>query len=671
LAGLGFIHLGFLAAGAAVAVPIVIHLLFRPRAKPVKIGTLFFLRSVLRDSARRRKIRRWILLLLRTVGVLLLALLFARPFRSDAASEGTEREVILLIDSSASMVASGEGGTPFAKAQQQAGDLLKTLPTGTAAHLAYFDATGVDPRSEARIDTAMKPGFSGTDIGKALAWARDIVVGSRRHVRQVFLWTDLQRCGLVSPLEAPFPAGSQVEVIDVGSSATRNLAVDEIQAEQTDLRPGKPVRVSARIFNAGLFPARDVHVKLAIEGRTPMEQNLTLEGRASRLLHFDTPIDQPGLHSGFVEIKGGDELSFDDRRFVAFETRMPERILLIDGEPGTSVFGNETYYLETALRLGLPGDESKGALTPFVPERIAGDGASLALPALAGYRMVVMCNVAAISREEAGALSGFVASGGSLVILLGDRVSAGAYAALEQEKLLPGRIGDAVDTGPFRPADWIKDHPILTPFADPLHGDLRTLRFRKLARIIPDPEAKVLATAQGGLPILVERTKGAGRCLMFAIPADNDWGEWAIHRLYLPIWQQVARYVSNRLPGSGHVQNAGAGRGAGESPGVTINDGHALVRNADPAESDVERTTLTKLRETYWLPEPGTDLSLEREQLQSVAPDSERPDELWRDVAWILLIVLLIETIVANKTYALFSMLRSSRSEPPERITKP
>ena len=36
--GLGFIHLGFLAAAAAVAVPIVIHLLFRQRGEARRPG---------------------------------------------------------------------------------------------------------------------------------------------------------------------------------------------------------------------------------------------------------------------------------------------------------------------------------------------------------------------------------------------------------------------------------------------------------------------------------------------------------------------------------------------------------------------------------------------------------------------------------------------------------
>jgi Aerotolerance regulator N-terminal len=653
VAGIGFIHLGFLAAAAAVAVPILIHLLFRPRARKVEIGSLFFLRAVLRDSARRRKVRRWILLAVRALGVLLLALLFARPYRTRASAPGSEREVILLIDRSASMGAMGGQSSPFAIAQREAGALLETLPVGTAAHLAYFDAEGAEPQAEARLDTALGPRPAGTDHGKALGWARDIVTGSRRSNRDEFLWTDLQRSGMRSRLEGPFPAGVRVQVSDVGRPITRNLAVDLVEALDTDLRKDKPVRITARIFNAGLFPARDVPVRLVLDGKNRVEQKITVAGRTRALLQFDAPINEPGLYSGFVEVRGGDELPFDDRRFIAVETRLPERVLLVDGEPGPSVFGNETYYLETALRLGVPGAESKDAPpTPYEPVRIDGSGPSFTLPDLAGFRIVALCNVGALSREAAGELTRFVLSGGSLIIFVGDRAGANAYAALFDLDLLPATVGDPAESGPYRIGDWTKDHPILAPFADPLHGDLRTLRFRKVARITPLAESRVLLAAQGGLPLLVERSQGRGRCLLFAIPADNAWGDWAIHRLYLPLVHQVAGFLTDRLPGTGHVQSALAGRGENRAPGVTIEKGRALVCNVDAEESDVERTTLAKLREAYGLP-AFTASDADKNPLSgSLWAGSERPDEAWRTVAWILLIVLVVETFVANKTYA-------------------
>jgi hypothetical protein len=65
MAGLSLIHPAFLAATAAVAVPILIHLLLRPRTRRMDIGSVRFLQRALRDSTRRRKVRRWLLLALR------------------------------------------------------------------------------------------------------------------------------------------------------------------------------------------------------------------------------------------------------------------------------------------------------------------------------------------------------------------------------------------------------------------------------------------------------------------------------------------------------------------------------------------------------------------------------------------------------------------------------
>src|SRR3954468_24769278 len=117
MGGVGFIHAGFLAAGAALAaVPVVVHLLFRRRAPRFDVGSLRFLRIAIRDNAHRRKVRRWLLLAIRTAGVLLLGLLFARPYLTEPAVPGRDREVAVLIDRSASMGAGDPARSPFAKA---------------------------------------------------------------------------------------------------------------------------------------------------------------------------------------------------------------------------------------------------------------------------------------------------------------------------------------------------------------------------------------------------------------------------------------------------------------------------------------------------------------------------------------------------------------------------
>src|ERR1700686_4687697 len=99
---MGFIQFGFLGALAALAIPVIIHLMFRQRSRPVDLGTLQFLKVVLRDNARKRRLRRYILLTLRLAAVALLALLFARPFLLATEQVEGDRLVVVLLDRSAS-----------------------------------------------------------------------------------------------------------------------------------------------------------------------------------------------------------------------------------------------------------------------------------------------------------------------------------------------------------------------------------------------------------------------------------------------------------------------------------------------------------------------------------------------------------------------------------------
>ena len=54
----------------------------------------------------------------------------------------------------------------------------------------------------------------------------------------------------------------------------------------------------------------------------------------------------------------------------------------------------------------------------------------------------------------------------------------------------------------------------------------------------------------------------------------------------------------------------------------------------------------------YSLPEVKKSGPDDEKVPETLAAGGERPDELWRTVAWTLLVVLLVETLVANRTYA-------------------
>src|SRR3954468_8561735 len=97
----------FFAGLAALAVPVLIHLIQRERKRVVEFPSLMFLRRIPYQSVRRRRIRDWSLLLMRLAALALIVMAFARPFfRRDslaAAAQNGAREAVILVDSSYSM----------------------------------------------------------------------------------------------------------------------------------------------------------------------------------------------------------------------------------------------------------------------------------------------------------------------------------------------------------------------------------------------------------------------------------------------------------------------------------------------------------------------------------------------------------------------------------------
>src|SRR5262245_52352867 len=98
----------FFAGLAAIAVPILVHLIQRERKDVIEFPSLMFIRRIPYQSVERRRIHNWFLLLLRVGAMALLVAAFSRPFfrvnpvKAAAATTGA-REVVILLDRSASM----------------------------------------------------------------------------------------------------------------------------------------------------------------------------------------------------------------------------------------------------------------------------------------------------------------------------------------------------------------------------------------------------------------------------------------------------------------------------------------------------------------------------------------------------------------------------------------
>src|SRR5262249_15219699 len=104
---MGFLAPFFLAGFAAIAVPVLIHLINRERKEVIAFPSLMFLQKIPYKSVRRQKLRHLLLLALRCLAIFIVVSAFARPsFQRNTQptlAAGGAREVVVLLDRSYSM----------------------------------------------------------------------------------------------------------------------------------------------------------------------------------------------------------------------------------------------------------------------------------------------------------------------------------------------------------------------------------------------------------------------------------------------------------------------------------------------------------------------------------------------------------------------------------------
>jgi hypothetical protein len=651
MTGLSLIHAGFLAAGLAVAVPLIIHLLFRQKTRTVPIGSIRFLQQVVREHRRRRRVRQWLLLLLRMAAVLLLALLFARPYWDESVRRGLEQEIVYLVDRSASMQAVSGSTALFDEALEVLGSELEVIDENTIVHVGLCDATGVEEIAVDKLADAA-PSQAATDHALGIAWAKDVLAASSRSDRRVILISDLQRTGLAATGGEQLPPEITLEVHDVGRQLAHNVSVDLADAVSTEIVPDRPVKVRVLVRNHGALAVKQLPIRCELEGpdgKLNASEKHDIPGGATATIDLPFTIQQDGVYRGRVAIDADDVLAVDDTRWLAIEARHPDRVLLVDGQEGRAVFGNETYYLETALRLHT--EEIGGQLRSFEVERIvweAGEG----FPRLDGYRAVVLANVRRLTAQDAARLDAYLRAGGSLLVFAGDQVTEQSVAPLAASDLLPGPVAAGPVDTPVRVDQWDGKHDALACFDDPQHGDLRRIEFNTFLPLSSlTPFAKPLLSA-GSHIVAAETPVGPGRVIYLGCSADRDWSDLPRTRIYVPLMRQLLAYLTNQLGEQRAVRTRTISK-RGESAGVTEADGQWVVTNVEPRESIPDRLTTDELSKRLGAGENSFDRTAALAALKLTLPaDALRPEEAWTIVVWVLLVVLAVETLLAGRVHA-------------------
>src|SRR5918995_4848881 len=340
--------LGLLFVPAVIAM----YLLKLRRDEAVVPSTLLWTRLVadVEANAPWQKLRRSLLLLLQLLLVVILAMLAARPFVERPA--GLARDIVLIMDTSASMAATDVVPDRLTAAKLAAIDALRDLPTGgkvsviaagRSARIVVNESTDL-PRVRQAIEGIAVSQASG-DLGDALELASKLA--ARSGDAQVLLATDAAL--------ATDPSGrvaAPVKVLPVGRDR-KNQAIVALAVRTSPSAVTRSVFVS--IANVDLERATR-RLEIWGDGSLLEVRDVQVEAQA----RADIIIDEIKRDVGTVEVRlvgpdpavvtAPDQLAVDDRAWAVIP---PDRTRLI------LVVGPGDPYLETALSY-LPNVELYG-----------------------------------------------------------------------------------------------------------------------------------------------------------------------------------------------------------------------------------------------------------------------------------------------------------------------
>ncbi len=577
---MSFLNPLFLLGLAAVAAPIIVHLVRRTRAQKVEFPSLMFVRQVPQRTIRRRTLHNLLLLLLRTLAFLLLVMAFTRPYfgNGSAESERGQRANVILLDTSFSM----RYGKHFEQAKTRAKALLDEARGNERFALVSFGNsyevlsrfTNDTAKLKALLD-ATPAGLGGTDYTQALRGAETLFKEANTTNKRLLLLSDFQANGH-NTADAAFRLSKDIKLVtlDVGEANQPNLAVADVAAQPLIYQAKYSDKLSARIANFSDEAKEGVRVELNLNEHVVEKRELKIAARDTATVEFTGFNLNEGINRCVIQIEG-DSFPVDNRFFLTLRRAEQLKALAIE----TASRGrSESFYLRNALTTG---ENLPFALTV----KTAGSVNPGELPE---YK-VVLLNDAAINAALAQALLKFVEAGGGLVIAAGPHTEAGAFNAALQP-LLPAQLDAQVNLrGEYVSLSDIKvDHPVFEVFRQ--SGRLASARVFNYWRATTKEAATVLARFEDGSPALIEKSYGSGKVLLLTTTFDAGWNDLPLSPLYLPLVRQMARYLGEREERAwqplGQTFAARAAKN-GEPPAVDAPGGERLTERNQTATGEL------------------------------------------------------------------------------------
>lgn len=650
---MSFLGTAFLFALPLAAAPLLLHLFDRRRNAVIEWGAMQFLMEASTQKTSARKLKQWLLLLLRVLAIVALVMALARPLLPAGLLGSNDRgETVFVVDNSMSMSRSlGDGdagdGTMMDAVQRNIADHVKGLPPRHTVRLLttapYPEWTAIAGSRSATSDheqvmaslekLASNQGQS--DLLAALFEAVTADAEPTQSSRSIVVLTDGQSADWRLADEAGWkrfretlsraavPTSIDAVRLDeeLPAAVGGNIAIDSMSIGRGIAGVGQPVKITATLHNYGLTDVDPGRLSWIVDGEemdsSPVD---IIAGEQTLDVSWTHTFDIRGTSRVSARLEHDDALVADNELSLVVDAVDEIPIVIVEESFDLAEMQQDSYFVQAAL--GYVNGEALEARSIYRPTLMAPE--ELATADLSKQRVVVVPNLTDLPEDVVDVLEEFVAEGGGLWIATGPRTDvdffnhhlfadASGLAPAKLDQIVEGKPSNdqadaelSIDEGetpeqtridPFR-----SEHRATQQLADDSQLDLAETaiqrRFQFAAGDRMD-DLSVLLSLNNGQPLAIENFYGRGRVIVQGVPLRMQWSDLARTQAFVVMVRDWVDYLAepratqfNLQPGEPIVYPLAADITARDDEASTDFSPTALLTT--PAGDGVELTALRR-----------------------------------------------------------------------------
>jgi hypothetical protein len=636
---------------AAVTLPILIHRIAKKKPVVRKFSAVRLLLQSRQTTAKPQRLKHLLLLALRILAIAAMVLMMARPVlvRPGTASFIEEGARVVILDNSLSMGYREDRGQRYEiakKAVQETladfGGRVVLIPTADVSAGQGF--AWMNPREALKATASIPLAFGRGNPAAALYSGYQQLKNLKMPEQILFVgdmarsdWEnlDLTRLGTIPEAELIF--------LRIGAAGRDpNFRIKNVRLQDDAVVAGVPSRLEVMVSNLSDQAGTRV-VEVDLGNRKVDQKSIALEPGQEGTVYFELLVDKPGWQDGEIKLSA-DRLAVDDVYYFTVKTFDKVKVLVVDGDPRTSLKASESYFLSSALNPGA-SERSPFRTRVIVPGEM--DRADLR-----SYDTIFLLNVA---RPDFSRLASFVEKGSPLFFFLGDRIVPEAY---NRFSLFPWQIRARADPGEgaetIQPAGLSAELP---GFLSGLADNLKRASIKTYYRV--EGTFKPLLILGNREPLLMEAPAGKSRIYLFASSADLAWNDLPLTAAWLPLLQGLVKNAVGMTQISvdkgirfgepfGEQGPSTQTKGPPGGPGIyqfRLPAGEVRQAvNVPTEESDLTKISEDELRKKFG----AIDLKVVEYAQDGLHGLRGGRKELWPALLGLLLTVLALEMILAN-----------------------